>query len=155
MLTVLPKSWLSWDFRVLEDGVELALIDRDWFRERASFSLDGYTYDVRRTSVVRGTFVLDRSGAVLAEAVKPSSFRRTFEISVGPERYRLEAVSMFGREFRLLRGTDPVGAIRPVSFLRRHAQAEFPESMPREVQLFIAFLVLVLWKRAADAAASG
>ena len=155
MLTVIPKSWLSWDFHVTEDGQAVALIDRHWFRERASFSVDGKSYDVRRTSVMHGTFVLEHSGRVVAEARKRSAFRRSFDISSGGNRYTLEAVSAFGREFRLLRGGTPAGRIRPVSMLRRTATAVFPEAMPREVQLFVVFLVLVLWKRAADAAASG
>jgi hypothetical protein len=154
MLGVIPKSWFSWDFYVVEDGRKIAFIDRHWFRERASFSLDGESYGVRRTSVVRGTFVLEHAGSVLAEAIKPSSFRRSFDISVGADRYSLTAASAFRREFRLFRGGAPVGTINPVSVLGRSATAAFGDGIPRAVQLFVVFLVLVLWKRAADAASS-
>ena len=98
MLTLVPKSWLSWDFRVEEDGREVAFIDREWFRERASFSLDGEWYVVRRTSVMHGTFALERDGVELARAQKTSAFRRAFEIETTEgERYALTAVSMFRR----------------------------------------------------------
>jgi hypothetical protein len=155
MLTLIPKSWLSWDFRVTEDGRDIAFIDRDWFRERATLDVDGATYHMRRTSVVHGTFALEHDGRVVAEAKKTSAFRRAFEVvTVDGERYELQASSMFRREFQLLRGGVPVGAVRPVSIFGRTATVNFPQTVPRPLQLFLVFLVLVLWKRTSDAAAS-
>lgn len=71
-LRIIPQDWLSWDFRVLEGGVELAVIDKPWLRERGTITIDGKTYTFARTSVLRGTFTLEHDGKVLAEAVKPS-----------------------------------------------------------------------------------
>ena len=154
-LTLVPASWFSWDFRVLDEGgAEVAVIDRHSFRERASFLVGGREHTVRRTSVLHGTFVLEESGRVLAEATKPSSFRRLFELAAGPNRYTLRAVSAMRREFELVSGGTPVGRIKPVSAFGRKATAEFTSDIPRELQLFVVFLVLVLWKRAQDAAAS-
>jgi hypothetical protein len=150
MLTLIPKNWFSWDFRVLDGEQDIAFIDRDWFRERASFTLDHRTYDVRRTSILRGTFALEQSGVTLAEASKTSAFRRAFEVHFGGHHYRLQAARFFGREFHLLQGGVSVGTVRPRSVLGRSATAEFPERIPREVQLFLVFLVLNLWKRAAE-----
>jgi hypothetical protein len=155
MLTLVPKSWISWDFHVREAGREIAFIDRDWFRERASFTLDGETYHVRRTSVVSGTFSFEYRDVVLAEATKTSALRRAFEVvTKGGERYGLRAESVFGRTFELTRGGVRVGEVRPVSIFGRTATVRFPDSVPRPLQLFMVFLVLVLWKRTSDAAAS-
>jgi hypothetical protein len=155
MLTLIPKSWLSWDFRIEDDGREIAFIDRDWFRERATFAVDGAAYDVRRTSVVQGTFTLERGGVEIARAQKTSAFRRAFEIETADhERYELRAASTFRREFQLTRGGVPVGSISPVSMFGRTATAHLPETVPRPVQLFMLFLVLVLWKRRSDASKS-
>lgn len=154
-LTLRPRRWFSWDFRVLAGDEDIALIDGHWLRERASFTLGDETFEVRRTSVMRGTFVLERSGEPLAEATKGSALRRAFDVRVGAERYELRAVSIFRREFRLFRGGIPVGVIRPVSAFRREAIAQLPDRMPLPVQLFLLFLVRVLWKRASDAAAGG
>lgn len=154
MLTLVPKSWFSWDFKVLHDGEEVALIDRHSFRESASYSLGDQIYDVRRTSVVQGTFVLERSGEVIAAARKASSFRRTFEITTATDEYRLKAATAFGRTFELWHGSDVVGTVRPTSMLGRRTTADLPATLPPEFQLFIVFLVLVLWKRAATAAAA-
>jgi hypothetical protein len=152
MLTLEPKAWYSWDFRVLDGDEEIAFLDRSWVRERLEFTLDGESFAVRRTSVVRGTFVLEREGEVLAEAGKKSVFRRAFDLAVGPERWVLEAVSPLRREFRLLRGGLELGSVRPVSILRRRAMIDLPEAVPIPLQVFVSCLVLVLWKRSADAA---
>jgi hypothetical protein len=154
MLTLIPKSWFSWDFRVTDNSGDIALIDRHWFREDASFSINGRSFDVRRTSLVRGTFALEHAGVTVAEARKPSSFRRAFDITTATDHYRLEAANIFGRAFVLSHDGIPVGGVRPTSFIGRSATAQFPERLPREIQLFIVFLVLVLWRRAADAAAA-
>lgn len=151
MLSLEPKNWFSWDFRVLDGDEELALIDYRWFRERASFSIGGRDFDVRRTSVVHGTFVLEHSGVVLAEASKPSTFRRTFEITAGEQQYRLVASTVFGRAFDLWHAGAAIGRISPKSPWGRAATADLPAALPREMQVFVIFLVLVLWKRAASA----
>lgn len=140
---------------MVENGEAVAYLDRHWIRERASFSLEGSEYAIQRTSVARGTFVLERDGRPIAEAEKPSVFRRAFEVRAGPERWRLEATSLLGREFRVVRGGLELGTIRPVSVIRREARVELPESVPRPLQIFVACLVLVLWKRRADSAAAG
>jgi hypothetical protein len=154
MLTLVPESWFSWDFSVIDDSGDVVLIDRHWFRENASFSVNGRSFDVRRTSLVRGTFALEHAGVTVAEARKPSSFRRAFDITTGADHYRLEAANVFGRAFVLSHDGIPVGGVRPTSFIGRTATAQFPEQLPPEIQLFIVFLVLILWKRAADAAAA-
>ena len=152
VLTLKPKGWLSWDFHIIENGEEVAFIDRHWFHERATFSVDGRFYDIQRTRLLRSTFVLTQSNVIIAEADKPSAFRRTFVISAGAEEYTLEAGSAFQRRFDLLNGDRLVGTVRPTSVLRRTGVAELPETIPRPIQLFIVFLVLILWKRQADAA---
>lgn len=154
-LTLIPKSWVSWDYRVLWEDREIAQLDRSWIRERASFTLDGEQYEARRTSLVRGTFVLERAGRVEAEAVKPSLFRRAFDIRVGAVPYRLETVSAFRREFRVLRVGVQAGRVRPASLFRRTLVAELQATIPLPVQLFLTFLVLVLWKRQQEAGAAG
>ena len=152
MLTLIPNSMFSWDFRVLHDGEEIALIDREWFRERASFTVDGKTFDVRRTSVLNGTFVLEHADAAIAIATKSSIFKRAFEIAVGSNIYTLQATSVFGREFSLSQGGVIIGYFRPLSLFGRTAEATFPGTITRPVQLFLAFLVLTLWKRSAESA---
>lgn len=153
MLTLTPTHWFSWNFRVTAGGEDIAVIGRHWFRERAAFSVGGTSFAVRKTTAFRSNFVLERNGWVVAEARKPSAFRRRFELTIGGKQLVLRSASPFRREFRLFDGAREVGRIRPLSFLGRTATAELPETMPMEIQLFVIFLVLMLWKREADAGA--
>lgn len=155
MLTLVPEHWYSWDFRVLEDGREVARLDRAWARERGTFQLGPDTFEIARTSMLRGAFMLKRRTTVLARAEKPSVFRRAFDVRVGATPFRVESVSAFRREFRVLRVGMEIGTIRPVGAFRRTAVVDLPDTVALPVRLFLAFLVLVLWKRQRDMAASG
>jgi hypothetical protein len=155
VLELRPKAWYSWDFRVLDGETEIAYLDRHWLRERASFTLDGAAYEVRRTSTKRGTFVLERDGHPIAEAEKPSAWFRTLEIRAGPEHWVLKPASALRREFRLLRGGLDLGSIYPTSVLGRTTIVELSDQVPRPLQVFLACLVQILWKRSADRAAAG
>lgn len=130
------------------------MLDFHGLRERVSFASGGDAYLARRTSVLRGTFVLERSGSVVAEAVKPSVLRRALELRHGSERYRLEPEAALRRDFRLVRGGIPVGLVWPTSTFRRGGAARLPATLPRPVRLFVVTLVLILWNRDAAAAAS-
>ena len=154
MLTLIPDSWFSWNFRVLRNDADLTVIRRDWFRERGTFEIRGVLYAIRRTSWIRSTFALERDGHAIAEASKPSSFRRLFDITADGNRLELRPASWFGREFQLYRGTELLGVVRPNSFWSRTATADLLDSIALPIQLFTIFLVLVLWKRASDRAAS-
>ncbi|MFW5952078.1 MAG: hypothetical protein ACOCVZ_08195 [Gemmatimonadota bacterium] len=155
MLTLEPRAWYSWDFRVMDGGREVAFLDRRVLREQASFALSGDRYTARRTSLARGTFVLEGPTGVLARATKTGIFRREFEVEAGPERWLLRAVSPLTREFQLLRDGVLLGTVQPVAILRRRARLDLSDAVPAPLQVFVAFLVLVLWKRAADAAVGG
>ncbi len=146
-LRIIPQGWFSGDFRVLEGGVELAVIDKSWLGESGAFTIDGKTYTVARTSVLRGTFTLEHNGQVVAEAVKPSAFFRSFEITAKGDRYVLRAESPFRRKFLLLRRESVLGEIEPISLFGREAVARLPKEMQTPLQLFVVFLVLVLWRR--------
>ena len=154
MLTLRPKAWYSWDFRILKEGREIALLDQHWMRERASFTLDGSKYQIRRTSFLRSTFDFTKDGQVIATASKPKRLRRELEVRAGHERWTLRAVSAFRREFELVRGGLRIGGVEPESAFRRAGTADFPDLIPLPLQIFLACLVLLLWKREADAAAA-
>ena len=155
LLRIEPKGWLSWSFRVLDArGHALTEIQQAWVRERGTFSIDGTRYTVRRTSAWKGTFQLEQPEGVLAEATKPSLFRRAFDVVTPRGHLRVEATSVFGRTFEVYRDEAPVGSIRPAAFLSRSAEADLPDDLPEPIRVFLIFLVLLLWKRAANAAAS-
>ena len=155
MLTLVPEHWYSWDFRVLDDGREVARLDRAWVRERGTFQLGPDTYEIARISMLRSAFLLQRRTTVLARAEKPSLFRRAFDVRAGATPFRVESVSALRRDFRVLRVGREIGTIRPVAPFRRTAVVDLPDTVALPVRLFLGFLVLVLWKRQRDAAGGG
>lgn len=51
----------------------------------------------------------------------------------------------------MLDGADEVGSIAPERVFTRRATVELPCDMPAAVKMFIVWLVIIMWKRDADA----
>jgi hypothetical protein len=148
MLKAVPKSIFSWDFTVSLAGQPIAEVDTLWFREKAEMFVDGQRYGVYRERWMSGLFVLESGAGVLATAEKPSAFFRSFKVHYGSRRFQLEALSPFTRSFSLAEGVTPVGTIRPVFWLSRTTTIDLPNDIVLPVQVFMFWLVLILWRRA-------
>ena len=154
MLEVIPKSWFSWDFIVTDGASPVAEIDVSWWREKGVLTVRGSTYDVYREGLMSGAFLLESDGSILARAEKPSAFRRSFELECGGKFFTLRAESAFRRGFVLIDGDREVGWLSPNGVFTRRATADLPEGIPLPVKVFIIWLVVILWKRESDSAAS-
>ena len=154
MLTATPHGLFSWGFTVRQDGNTIADIDPSWFGERAEIRAGGQTYAAYREGLLAGTFVLQSGERALARAQKVSAFARAFAVDLAGRPLELKATSVWGREFRLFEGGVPVGRIGPAGWFGRQAVIDLPPDVPLPAQLFLLWLVLVLWRRA-DAAAGG
>ena len=119
-----------------------------WWREKGRLTIDGATYRVYREAPLSGAFVLEGAGGVLAQAVKPSVFRRAFVIRHAGRDYTLRPKSLFRRAFVLLDGQREVGSVAPVSAFTRKAAADLPHNLPLPVRAFIVWLTLISWRRA-------
>jgi hypothetical protein len=53
-----------------------------------------------------------------------------------------------------LEGGKQIGSVYPEHALTRKAVIDFPEEIPLVVRVFMFWLVVILWKRASDAAAA-
>ncbi len=160
MLQLVPESWLSWNFDVLEDDRLVASIKVSSLPESGTFSFDGTDYRAYREGMLSGDFFLASDGHTIARAQKPSAFLNTFEIHYSDRSYTLKKKSLVGRSFVLFEGDREVGSIRPEALLSRKSAASFPETMPGAVQVFVIWLAILMWRRetnagAAAAAASG
>lgn len=154
MLKAIPTSWFSWDFTVTDGTQPVANIDISWWREKGELTVQGAAYQVYREGLMSGAFILEKGGAVMARAEKPSAFRRSFIIEHAGRQYTLRAKAALGREFLLLEGEREVGSISPEGIFTRRASVALPESLPLPVRVFITWLTVILWKREAQAAAS-
>lgn len=154
MLRAVPKGLFSWDFTVsLADRV-IADVDMSWFREKGELEVEGQRYAVYREGLMSGRFVLSSQAGVLAEAEKPSAFFRSFDVAYRGRHYRLGALSMLTRGFGLTADSTLVGTIQPVSIFGRTTTIDLPDEVVLPVQVFMFWLVLILWKRSKNASMS-
>src|SRR5215813_11058119 len=102
MLKLVPKSWFSWDFVITDGASPIAEIHVSWWREKGVLTVRGSTYDVYREGLISGAFLLESYGSIFSRAVKPSAFRRSFELQCGKKFYMLRAVAAFRRKFVLV-----------------------------------------------------
>ena len=149
MLRAVPKNWFSWKFEIFDGKVCVANLDLAWFREKGELAIQGRTFEIGREGIMSGVFLLRGDGRTIASATKPSAFRRSFDVVFDQTGYKLETVSPFVRRFVLWKDRRVVGSIHPVHLFSRKAIMELPEYLPLEVQVFIAWLVIMLWKRGA------
>ena len=154
MLEAVPRHVFSSDFVVRSSERTIALLDVSSWRERAEFEIDGVSHRVYREGLIRGAFVLERAGVIIARAVKPSAFRSRFELDVGGRAFTLRKLSAFGRRFGIFADDRQVGEIRPAGLCTRRTELELPADWSVAQQVYVFWLALVIWSREAAAAAS-
>jgi hypothetical protein len=150
-LRVVPTRWLAWDFSVMQGTQQLTSVEMSAWREKAEFRIQDRTYHVFRDGMI-GDFVLQAAGSTVARASKPSSFRRDFVIKYDEKVYTLKAKSSFGRGFILRDEHREIGSLTPETAFSYRAAVDLPDHLPLEMKVFIVWLVMILWKRAASAA---
>ena len=149
-LSAIPKQWFSWDFRIMDRARQVAEIDVAWWREQGLLTVLGVPYKVYREGLMRGAFILETAGSVVARAEKPDALFRRVLIEYQGRQFILRAKSVFGREFTLFDGQRDIGWIAPEGIFTRRAEARLPEELPLPVKVFILGLVIILWKRESD-----
>jgi hypothetical protein len=155
MLAIEKQHWYSWDFTVSQAGRRIAEVGLSW-RERGRLTVNGLAYTVRRERML-GEFRLESpGGGAVAIAVKPSLFRRVFEVTAGAKTWKVRRQSAWSRRIQVLEGDREIGHITRTSWWSYRASAALPDAMPVAVQVFCVWLAALIWKREADAhAASG
>jgi hypothetical protein len=147
MFEIRAKSLFSGQYKILEAGQVLTIVNIGWWREAGKFKLDGEQYTVGRRGLANGLFYVERDGELLASADKPSAFFNRFTVQYDDQEYELSRRSLFGRAFDLKLNGSRVGSMNPTSIFTRSAKAQLPNEISAPVQVFITWLVLVIWKR--------
>jgi hypothetical protein len=148
-----PKHWFSWGFDLYLDSAFLVGFDTSWLREGGRFTYQDRAYRLSREGLWSGDFLLTADEQVLARATKESAWVRRFIIRTGQRELILEATSAFTRGFRLVEGAASVGGIAPDCLFTRACTLELPDDLPVPVQVFLFWLVVLMWRRADDAVA--
>jgi hypothetical protein len=154
VLELVPKSWFSWNFDVLENGRLVAHLNNSAWAERGTISIDGSDYLVYRENPVSGYFILEKEGSLIARAKKPSAFRESFNIEYSGKSYTLRKESFMGRAFVLCEDDQKTGSLQTMGLFTRKATASLPEGMPMPIRVFIIWLTILLWKRESDSTAA-
>ena len=153
MLTAIPRNWRTWDFALVDGGKSLAEIDMSSWRERGTLTISNEIYRVYRERLFTGAFVLESNGVVVARATKPSAWTRRLIVEFGGSEYELKSRSSFSRGFRLLKDGALIGTLSPSGIMSRRMNVELTEELPLSLKAFVVWLTVLLWKRAAEAAA--
>jgi len=151
-LVAKPKAWWSWTFRVFDNENQIAETNFACLREAGTLQLADSTYRFYRQGAFSGLFILEKNGAVIAHADKPSALVRSFNVYHGGKTFTLEAESVFRRKFVVRDAGLTIGSIAPQRACYRDARIDLPVALPLPVRLFMLWLTLLLWKREADSA---
>jgi len=151
-LFIKSTNLFTWRFDVFEDGVSVAEIDLNLFKEGADLRIKDETFRFFREGLVSGAYVLEAYGREIARADKPSVFKRRFAVHFGGRRFILEDESIFRRTFVVREEPEDgigveVGRVKPVGIFRRSARARFDDDIPLAVNIFLIGLVVLMWRR--------
>jgi hypothetical protein len=149
MLTCLPRSICSWDFRIRGTTGGEANLTFNWFTEQGTVEWNGTVYDVVKHGPFSGHWTLEWPDGVVIEAQKTSAFARRFELESDSGPITLQALSIFTRAFELLQTDSVVGTITPMHPFTRRATIQCQARVDELTQLFSFWLVVITWKRAA------
>jgi hypothetical protein len=153
MLYAIPKSVFSWGFEVYDGNSLLAEIDTAWLLEGGCLNFAGHTYRLHKAGILSGHFSLEQNGVEIAAAQKTALLRH-FEVRYGHNRYTLCARSPLSRSFVLKQNDVIIGHIIPNHLFTRKCSIELPAAIPAPVQLFMFWLVLLMWRRTARSSAA-
>ncbi len=147
MLICTPRSAFSKQFYVhggqdLRGDVEYRLAT-----EQGSLNWGGETFGVRKHGPGSGYWTLEHRGEILADAQKPSAFRRRLLVETADLKLELCPRSAYRRAFDVLQGGRVIGTIEPDHAFTRRATLEFGEDIAEHIQLFCFWLVALMWRR--------
>jgi hypothetical protein len=145
MLIMRKQGWLGWSY-VVQNGTQQPVADLSVavFGDSGSFSIQGTRYVVEHEGWLGRRFRLQRDGAIVARTSKGSA-GHVFEIEAGEARYSLRQKSFASPEYVVLDGSRRVGSLLRPSYVRS-AQVDACAEVPLPVQVFLLWLMALLWK---------
>ena len=149
MLTLVPKSFCSWDYIAREGVTTIAALGFNYLSEQGRIEFAGTTYEVAKHGLMSGRWSLRDSARTVAEAHKPNALLRAFEVRIEARRLRLRTESAFAHSYLLESDAGWSGNIRPAHPLTRRAFIECSPVTPLLAQLFCFWLAALTWRRSA------
>lgn len=159
VLLLVPRAFCSQDYRAkgLPEGpVEVRF---NALTEQGEIRVGEHTFRVRKHGPASGHWTLEHEGTVLAEAEKPSALRSRFRIrTIEGTGFKgdltLSPKRLLGGTWTLSYQSRLLGEIRPVHPFTRRMRLECEPSVGLLIRLFAFWVVGMMRRRSAAAAAS-
>lgn len=152
MLKATNQSWSGTRWLISAPaGQPAATLELASIRSSATWSLDGRQYRLFRERGGERALALEADGQPLATATRTSLWRRTFVVRADGNEWTLTMASAWKGRWELSGAAGVLGSIHQVGFWRRSALIDLPETLPIELRIFLAAIVL-LFARDDDAA---
>jgi hypothetical protein len=154
MLTVSPAGFWGRDYHLLDrTGARVGFVSNGWRSESSRLEIGGEVLSIRRDGVSGPWLVSCDDGRRVGTLVKPSWLSGSFNIVFLGQHYELQR-QPWRSSFILSCDGYPLGRLRRQGFLSRNMCVELPDDLPLSLQVVAAWLVLLMWRRAASAAST-
>jgi hypothetical protein len=150
MLQAQRRGFFKRSYELTERGSRLTDL-ADIKRESCDFTVGGRSYRIHRERSKR--FVLNGPGGETAVAERDGG--RRWRISSPAGSFELVRPSLWRSAWELHIDMRVAGRIEHDGGFGRSSKAELPGEMPKALQVFAFYVVLMEWERAANAAAAG
>lgn len=160
VLVLVPRGVCSQDFRVRgADGAEPIEVHFRKLTEQGSIHVGSREFTIRKHGPASGEWTLEHEGVVLARGRKPSALSRRMLVEAVEEAglagaLELRPTRILGRGYSVALDGTPVGTVRPLHPFTRRTELECDPAVGLLVRLFAFWLVALMWRRDAAAAAS-
>ncbi len=149
MLQAQRRGFFKRSYELTERGSRLTDL-ADIKRESCDFTVGGHSFRISRERSKR--FLLDGPGGQAAVAERDGGSRWRIISPAGS--FELVRPSFWRSAWELHMNGQPVGRIEHDGGFGRSSKAELPAEIPKELQVFVYYVVLMVWERAAAAAAA-
>jgi hypothetical protein len=146
-----PERWFRpLRYPVTRNGAAAGAIKFGATYQSADITLGAMRFVAAAEGMLGGKFHLTCNGLRVATAER-SGLRRGLVVQAGSRNLMLKPASAFGRGFTVVENDVPIGSITPASWASRKCRAELPDDLALEMQVFLIWLVLLIWWRVAFA----
>lgn len=155
MLTVHQPKILSRNLVLYDGDSSVAEIGFKFMSPHADVRIGTARYTATRTGWLSAVYALDQNGRVVCRADSVGFWRRAYEIRWGGSLFTLRRrPGWFDTGWDLFDGDSPVGSVTRKGFFQTETIADFANSVDLATQVFIVWMVNVLWQQDQAAAAA-
>lgn len=144
-----PVGWLRPRlYAITRDGTIAGDLKFGATYQSADIALGAARFVAGTEGMLGGKFQLTSNGRRVASAVR-SGLHRSLAVQADTRILLLKPASPFGRGFTVVENDAPIGSIAPASWFSRKCRAQLPDDLAPEIQVFLIWLVLLIWWRLA------